>query len=132
MSIEEVINEFDRLRMRCDVVEEKEQMVTLVEEDAEPARKYDSNRDELVNEDEEVCLPDVERGFNPYGPEVEIKGGGSPRAISVDLVEEKERDQVSTSNITAVGTDEDVTTSFQHRHIQSHMLILKSLKMKMS
>ncbi|GJU91382.1 RNA-directed DNA polymerase [Tanacetum coccineum] len=44
--------------------------------------KYDSDRDELVYEDEEVCLPDVgklrERGFNPHGPEVGIEGGGSP------------------------------------------------------
>ncbi|GJW83441.1 hypothetical protein Tco_0156586 [Tanacetum coccineum] len=29
------------------------------EEDAEPAPKYDSDGDELVYEDEEVCLPDV-------------------------------------------------------------------------
>ena len=27
MSVEEVINEFDRLRMRCDVVEEEEQVI---------------------------------------------------------------------------------------------------------
>nr|GFC68498.1 reverse transcriptase domain-containing protein [Tanacetum cinerariifolium] len=28
MTVEEVINEFDKLRMRCDVVEEEEQVVT--------------------------------------------------------------------------------------------------------
>ncbi|GJZ38298.1 hypothetical protein Tco_0584489 [Tanacetum coccineum] len=59
------------------------------EEDAEPAPKYDSDVDELVYEDEELR----ERGFNPHGPEVGIEGGGSPRAILVDLVEERECDQ---------------------------------------
>ncbi|GJV18273.1 reverse transcriptase domain-containing protein [Tanacetum coccineum] len=162
MSVEEVVNEFDRMRMRCDVVEEEEQpywsyvdvchlalkvkkqlksrvrttgsrftstnratnpigtktsitkgtapvstitssssrtphcykcqglghmmrecpnqqMVTLVEENAKPAPKYDSKRDELVYEDEEVVLPD----------HVGIEGGGSPRAISDDLVKKR-------------------------------------------
>nr|GEU93731.1 retrovirus-related Pol polyprotein from transposon 297 family [Tanacetum cinerariifolium] len=41
MSVEEVINEFDRLRMRCDVVEEEEHVIAM------------------RSEDEEVCLPDV-------------------------------------------------------------------------
>ncbi|PWA78542.1 hypothetical protein CTI12_AA213720 [Artemisia annua] len=36
-----------------------QQMVTLVEEDSEPAPKYYSDGDELVYEDEEVILPDV-------------------------------------------------------------------------
>ncbi|GJS97673.1 hypothetical protein Tco_0804641 [Tanacetum coccineum] len=82
MSVEEVINEFDRLRMRCDVVEEEEQglghvmrdcpnqqMVTLVEEDAEAAPKYDSDGDELVYEDEEQMARILElkrRYFEDY------------------------------------------------------------------
>ncbi|GJW53499.1 reverse transcriptase domain-containing protein [Tanacetum coccineum] len=184
MSVEEVINEFDRLRMRCDVVEEEKHvivrffgvlkleianviqlqpcwsyadvchlalkvekqlksrvqttgsrftstncatnpvgtktpitkptvppMVTLVEEDAESAPKYDSNGDEIMYEDEEVCLPDVgeslviQRALNVDASKtnndlccenvvsihmIRIEGGGSPRAISVDLVKEKE------------------------------------------
>nr|GEU53596.1 reverse transcriptase domain-containing protein [Tanacetum cinerariifolium] len=34
-------------------------MVTLVEEDAKPAPKYDSEGDEIVYQVQEVCLPDV-------------------------------------------------------------------------
>ncbi|GKE02527.1 reverse transcriptase domain-containing protein [Tanacetum coccineum] len=80
-------------------------MVTLVEEDASSAPKYDSDGDEIMYKDEEVCLPDVgeslviQRALNVDASKTNndlwIEGGGSPRAISVDLVKERECDHGS-------------------------------------